>query len=228
MRLAILPARSGSSRIKDKNIHPMLGRPMMAYPLGAAAATGLFDEIHVSTDSPKYAEIAKSLGFPTPFLRDTSLAANDSGLLDMLRWTVAQYEKLGRTVNDICMIYSTAVLLDKTDIAQGIEIFEQYDKALPVLSVATFPAPIERAFIVDNDSVLKWAWPEHRDRHSQDCVPHYYDMAGYLIMTREFLFASKEAVPSKFFPSIIPRWKAIDINDPEDLEVAERLMRGSE
>ena len=57
--LAIIPARSGSKGLKDKNVKMLNEKPLLAYSIEAANKSGLFDEIMVSTDSDKYAEIAK-------------------------------------------------------------------------------------------------------------------------------------------------------------------------
>ena len=61
-RLAIIPARSGSKGLKDKNIIDLCGKPLMAYSIIAAQDSKLFDKIIVSTDSDKYADIAESYG----------------------------------------------------------------------------------------------------------------------------------------------------------------------
>ena len=60
--IAIIPARSGSKGVKDKNIRDLCGKPLMSYTIEAALYSGEFDEIMVSTDSEKYAEIAKKYG----------------------------------------------------------------------------------------------------------------------------------------------------------------------
>ncbi len=88
MRLAVIPARSGSTRIKDKNVVDFCGKPMIAYPLEAARESGLFDTIHVSTESERYAGIVRDLGFEVDFLRDPALAENDFGIVTVLRWVV--------------------------------------------------------------------------------------------------------------------------------------------
>ena len=61
-RIAIIPARSGSKGLRDKNIIDLCGKPLMAYSIEAAKESGLFSRIIVSTDSKKYAEIAESFG----------------------------------------------------------------------------------------------------------------------------------------------------------------------
>ena len=57
--IAIIPARSGSKGLKDKNIKEFAGKPLLAHSIAAAAESGVFDEIMVSTDSEEYAEIAR-------------------------------------------------------------------------------------------------------------------------------------------------------------------------
>ena len=64
--IAIIPARSGSKGLPDKNIKPLNGKPLLAYSIEAALAAGLFDTVHVSTDSERYADIARSSAAPRP------------------------------------------------------------------------------------------------------------------------------------------------------------------
>ena len=56
--IAIIPARSGSKGVKDKNIRNLCGKPLMAYTIEAALQSSKFEEVMVSTDSEKYAAIA--------------------------------------------------------------------------------------------------------------------------------------------------------------------------
>lgn len=74
--IAIIPARSGSKGLKDKNIKELNGKPLMAYTIEAALESGVFDCVHVSTDSEKYAEIGRQFGADVPFLRDVELAGD--------------------------------------------------------------------------------------------------------------------------------------------------------
>ena len=65
--LAIIPARSGSKGLKDKNIKMMNGKPLIAYTIEAAQNSKIFEDIIISTDSEKYAEIAKTVGLTGHF-----------------------------------------------------------------------------------------------------------------------------------------------------------------
>ena len=67
--LAVIPARSGSKSVKDKNIRLIAGKPMIAYSIEHALNAPSIDRVIVSTDSLKYAEIAKSYGAEIPSMR---------------------------------------------------------------------------------------------------------------------------------------------------------------
>lgn len=226
MRIAVIPARSGSTRIKDKNIYPFCGRPLCSYPLEAARASGLFDKIHLSTDSRRYADAATDLGFPVDFLRDRSLSQNDSSMMEMLRWVLERYDEQGLVFDEVCMLYATSPLIDGADVTEGYELFARYDGAKPLLAVGMFPAPLERAFKIDADGMLRWLHPENRFLHSQQCRKAYYDAAAFLFIRREYLYADRQGVLEEFLPLVLPSWKAVDINDPQDMETAELLYLG--
>jgi N-acylneuraminate cytidylyltransferase len=95
MNLAIIPARGGSKRIKNKNIIDFCGRPIIAYSLDCARQSGLFDKIHVSTDSPEIAEVAEQLGYPVDFPRTADLADDMTPLMPVIQWVVQQYVARG-------------------------------------------------------------------------------------------------------------------------------------
>ena len=78
--LAVITARSGSKGLKDKNIKLLEGKPLLVYSVEAAEQSGEFDCIHVSTDSEKYAQIAREHGADVPFLRDAALATDTAPL----------------------------------------------------------------------------------------------------------------------------------------------------
>ena len=83
--IGIIPARSGSKGLKDKNIRPLNGKPLLAYSIDAAKESGIFETIHVSTDSQEYAEIAKLYGADVPFLRDMLNSGDASSSWDVVR-----------------------------------------------------------------------------------------------------------------------------------------------
>lgn len=102
--LAIIPARSGSKRLKDKNIKLLNGKPLLAYTIESARESGLFDEIMVSTDSEKYAEIARQWGANVPFLRSYELSNDTASSWDVVKDVIIRYKNLGFEFDTVALL----------------------------------------------------------------------------------------------------------------------------
>ncbi len=95
---AIIPARSGSKGVKDKNIRLLNGYPMIAYTIAAASLSKRIDRIIVSTDSERYAKIAREYGAETPFLRPAEMAADNSTDFEFMEHAINWLYENGETV----------------------------------------------------------------------------------------------------------------------------------
>ncbi|MEN3312998.1 MAG: CMP-N,N-diacetyllegionaminic acid synthase [Actinomycetota bacterium] len=91
--IALIPARSGSERVPDKNVRPLAGHPLLAYAIASARQAGIFDRIVCSTDSGKIAEVAQRYGADIPFLRPTELATSTSPDIEWITHTLTQLEE---------------------------------------------------------------------------------------------------------------------------------------
>jgi len=224
MRLAVIPARGGSKRIPRKNIAPFCGKPMIAYALDAVANSGMFDKIHVSTDSDEISEVVEALGFPVDFKRDAALADDFTGLVPVLRWVVEQYRLRGEVYDQICCIMPTAPLLRSQDIVEAFEIFSRHNARHPLLVTAKFPVPIEWAFRRSDDGLMTAVTPESLTRRSQDLPHAYYECGPFAIWNPSHL-VSDNPLTGQVLSYVIPAERAVDIDTPEDLVYAERLFR---
>ena len=89
---AIIPARSGSKGLKDKNIKPLCGVPLLAHTVRAARESGAFDAVLLSTDSPKYAEIGREYGAEVPFLRSAETSTDGASSWSVVAETLSKLE----------------------------------------------------------------------------------------------------------------------------------------
>lgn len=94
--LAIIPARSGSKGLKNKNIKLLDGKPLLAYTIEAAIDSGVFDEVMVSTDSEEYAKIAIEYGAKVPFLRSQENSKDTSSSWDVVFEVLEFYRHQGK------------------------------------------------------------------------------------------------------------------------------------
>jgi CMP-N-acetylneuraminic acid synthetase len=91
--LALIPARSGSERVRDKNVRPLAGHPLLAYAVASAKQAGIFDRVLCSTDSGKIAEVAQRYGADVPFLRPAKFATSTSPDIEWITYTLGQLDE---------------------------------------------------------------------------------------------------------------------------------------
>ena len=102
--IAVIPARSGSKGLKDKNIKELCGKPLLAYSVEAALKTGIFDRVHVSTDSTVYQQIAVKYGADVPFLRSSEMSSDIASTWDAMRYVLSEYQNIGEKFDTITVL----------------------------------------------------------------------------------------------------------------------------
>jgi pseudaminic acid cytidylyltransferase len=224
MRLAVIPARGGSKRIPKKNIVPFCGKPMIAYALDAAAESGLFDHIHVSTDSDEIADVVKKLGYPVDFMRNELLADDHTGIVPVLRWVLQEYGQRGMHYDQVCCIMPNAPLLKGADLVEALHIFEKHHGSHPLLVYTRFPAPVEWAFLRDEDGFMLANCPDKLMIRSQDIRQTYYECGPFSLWRPKHL-QQENPLGGKLLSYLMPVERAIDIDTPEDFAHAERLYK---
>ncbi|MBQ6733410.1 MAG: pseudaminic acid cytidylyltransferase [Lachnospiraceae bacterium] len=227
--LAIITARGGSKRIPRKNIRDFCGKPMIAWSVGAALESGVFDTVMVSTDDEEIAEIAKRCGAAVPFLRSADTADDFATTADVMQEVLAQYEAQGERFDLVCCLYPTAPFVKAGVLRDAYERFAKSD-ADSLIPVVRFSYPVQRAF-VEEDGLLVMAHPEYRDTRSQDLTPHFHDAGQFYFFRPESLRKYGSFLQGKILPLELPETKVQDIDTEEDWEIAEmkfRLLREAE
>ncbi len=226
-RLAVIPARGGSKRIPDKNIIEFCGRPMIAYALQAAQESGIFDRIHVSTDSQRIADVAEELGFPVEFLRPAELADDFTPIMPVLKNVAETFAAAGQSFDSVCLIMAVNPLLEAKDLVAAAELFDSRAGRNPVMAVVPFPVPVEWAYAAAADGRLVPREPGKFAIRSQDLEQHYFDAGSFVIYPADKVIDSEGAGDdTEFYGYPLARYKGIDIDDKEDLEFVEIVYRG--
>jgi N-acylneuraminate cytidylyltransferase len=222
--VAIIPARGGSKRIPGKNIRSFGGRPMIAYPIAAARACGLFERILVSTDSLVIAEVAKDCGAEVPFLRPPELAGDTVLTVPVLVHALDWLRHHGGEPDLFCCIYPTAPFLTAADLIAGHDLL-LHSEAKSAFAVTTFPYPILRALRREPNGRVAMLWPEHQNTRSQELPEAFHDAGQfYWFRTRPFL-QDRVLFTDHALPVVLPRWRVQDIDTPEDWEKAELMFK---
>ena len=122
-RLAVIPARGGSKRIKRKNIVEFHGKPLLYWTVNAALKSALFDDVIVSTEDEEIAAIARESGASVPFLRENhadDLAPSSAVTLEVMQRLNAQ----GKVYDMVAQLLATCPLRGVEDIKSAVTNFD--------------------------------------------------------------------------------------------------------
>ena len=220
MKLAIIPARGGSKRIPRKNIREFLGKPVIAYAIGAANRSGLFDHILVSTDDPDIAEVANSCGAMTPFPRPSELGGDQVSTDAVLIHAVEEAKRLYGKVEHACCIYPVNPLLSEAALLAGLHLLVEH-RAPSSFPVVRYDFPIEQALELKDGVHPRFRQPELVSARSQDLPIAFHDAGMFYWFDPAALLASGRLFSDDSVAFEIPADRCQDINTQEDWAVAE-------
>lgn len=219
-KIAIITARGGSKRIPDKNIKSFSGRPIIEYSIKAAIESKLFDQVIVSTDSEKIAEISKSSGALVPFIRSAKNSNDTATTVDVLLEVIQNLNEKGLKFDYGCCLYPTAPFVNSNKLIDSFNTLMRSGQDY-LVPVCKFRTPIQRAMSLEQDHCLKMINPEFLKNRSQDLSPTYHDVGQfYWFKTTSFL-RDKSVFTEKTIGYPISELESQDIDCPEDWEIAE-------
>ncbi|MYB88492.1 MAG: pseudaminic acid cytidylyltransferase [Proteobacteria bacterium] len=222
--VALIPARGGSKRIHRKNVRNFHGRPIIAWSIGAAQHSELFDHIIVSTDDDEIAEVARKEGAEVPFLRPAEFADDNVGITPVVQHAIQEMHRTGILIRELCLIYATAPFVRSSDLKKGQAILRS-EHCDYVIAVTTYPFPIQRSLKKTVDGRLAMFQPEHFNSRSQDLEPAYHDAAHFCWGTAEAWMGNRCMYGPNTVPFMLPRHLVQDIDCEEDWVSAEWLFR---
>ena len=222
--LAIIPARSGSKGLKDKNIKLLNGKPLLAYTIEAARESGLFDEIMVSTDSQEYADIAKQWGANVPFLRSNELANDTASSWDVVKEVIERYKNLGTAFDTVALLQPTSPLRTSNDIIKGYKVMRAKE-ANSVVGVCEMDhSPLWANTLPEDLSMENFIRPEVVKMPRQS-IPTYYRINGALYIVKiDYLMKSRDIYEEKSYATVMSKENSIDIDSAIDFQLAEFLL----
>lgn len=221
--LAIIPARSGSKGLKDKNIRDLCGKPMMAYSIEAALKSGIFHTIMVSTDNEIYAKIAREYGADVPFLRSEDLSSDTANSWDVAREVIKKYEENGLYFDRIVLLQPTSPLRNDQDIIGAISFHEK--KGSMTVSVCECDhSPLWAGLLPEDYKMDKFIDKQYLQPRQK--LEKYYRINGALyIIEKDYLYKQKnENLYQDCYAYIMPKKRSVDIDSLDDFKYAEYLI----
>lgn len=224
--LAVIPARSGSKGLKDKNIKILNGKPLMAYTIQAALATEIFEEVMVSTDSAHYADVACKYGAKVPFLRTEELSGDSISSWDVVKQVLQDYKNIGKTFDKCVLLQPTSPLRTSDDIINAIRLYQEKN-AETVVSICETEHPAQWCFTLeDGNSMVNFSKSPYRNMRRQEFPKTYHENGAiYIVDAKKIIEQNYDIYQNNCFAYIMSREASMDIDNQEDFNKAEYYFK---
>lgn len=227
--LALVPARSGSKGLPGKNVRPLAGKPLLAWPIEAARASRYVDEVVLSTDSAQFAEIGEAHGARVPALRPAALAADTSLSIDFILHMIDLLESAGERFDYLVLLEPTSPLTEATDVDAALERLVEASGRADALAAMTTVHNAHPDFLVrqEEGGLLR---PFARERFGalprrQELEPVYALDGSLYISTVDAIRRERGFYHDRTIGFEMPRYKGFEIDDLVDFICVEAICR---
>ena len=226
--LCIIPARSGSKGLKDKNIRELAGKPLLAWPVCCARDSKYIDRVIVSTDSEKYAAIARQYQADVPFLRPTRLAQDTTTTIDVVDDLLNQLQE---SYDILVLLEPTSPLTEANDVDIALEsLIESWEKADAVVGVTqeikSHPAYL---LTLGDDKKIHSLNSDFSKAVRRQELSTVYRMDGTLYISKvDVLQKQRGFYHDRTMGFVVPEWKSYEIDSLTDFICIEAIMKNRE
>ena len=223
MNIAIIPARAGSKRLKNKNLKLINGKPLIYYAIKTAIKSKLFDEVIISTDSLKILNKAGKFGAKNNGLRPKKLSDNLTLLPDVVKYEIQKHEKK-KLIKNVCCILPTNLYNNKKLLTLGLK--KLYNNSDGYIFCATKTSTsVFRCFTKGKNQEIKMIFPKMFNKGSHLLKDTYFDF-GNFYWAKKITWLNKKIFFSKNskFIEISNKYYS-DINTLEDFKIAKTILK---
>ena len=231
--VALIPARSGSIRVPDKNIRPLAGHPLIAYSIAAALQGQIFKAVIVSTDSDRYADIARHYGAEVPFLRPAKIAGDTSPDIEWVEYTLAELRKKGKDYDCFSILRPTSPFRLPDTIRRAWDEFCAQDGVDSLRAVEKCQQHPGKMWIVRGKRMMPLlpmgpaAQPWHSSQYPS--LPEVYvQNASLEIAKTRVIFKEKTIAGNVLMPFFTKDYEGFDVNSEYDWQLAEHMVQTGE
>jgi CMP-N,N'-diacetyllegionaminic acid synthase len=233
LSVALIPARAGSTRVKDKNIRPLAGHPVLAYTIAAARASGVFDAVVLSTDSELYADIGRHYGAEVPFMRPQAIAGNLSPDIEWVTHTLEKLREAGRSYDVFSILRPTNPFRLPTTIQRAWGEFMAQPDADSLRAVEPCKQHPGKMWVIRGKRMvpLMPLSPAEMPWHScqyQSLPKVYAQNASLEIAWSRVVFEDRTISGHSLIPFLTEGVEGVDINEEYDWGRAEWLLKTGE
>jgi CMP-N,N'-diacetyllegionaminic acid synthase len=227
--LGLIPARSGSKGIKDKNLYPILGKPLISYVCETALNSKCFDQLILSSDCDKIISVAKKHGIDVPFIRPKELAEDETLVVDVIYHALNWFQiNKGVTYDYICLLQPTSPLAKKSDYENAIQTAIENDADTVVTVYKCGQVHPSIMYTREENGKVDWfvkklGWNNMSRR--QDLSPIFMRSGIVYVFRADMILKSKKLYGNRIFSIEVEEERgSVDINTKLDLKIAEFLL----
>ena len=222
MKIALIPAKLNSTRLKNKNFKLFHGKPMIYWSIESARNSKLFDKIVVSTDRKVVKNKLLNLGVDV-FIRPKKLSQEKTGIRDVVVNFLKSINS-NKKIDYLCCIFPCAPLLLSSDIREGFRKLK-YKKNKFVFTASNFSHPIEKSLKINNNKIKMIFGKKHLTTSSKFLKDSFHDV-GYSYWAKSKVWIKNDINYQKNCSFIkIPNWRAQDMDTPDDLKKIDLIFR---
>lgn len=225
--LGLIPARGGSKGIPRKNLRPLAGKPLLCWTAEAALAARRLARVVVSTDDPEIAELARACGVEVPFMRPPELAGDAAPTLPAVVHALEWLAGRGERFDAVCLLQPTSPLRRAADIDGAVELMERTGADSVISFVDTGEKHPARMKVLDAEGrVVDPPFAEEYEGKRRQDLPRLYLREGSIYLTRTPVLLEEGRFQGDDCRAwIVPEERAINVDTPFDLLLAELLIR---
>ena len=231
--IALIPARAGSKRVRDKNIRRLAGHPLIAYTISSALQCGIFSAVVVSTDAEDYADIARYYGAEVPFMRPGEFAGDLSPDIEWVDFTLRELSRAGDEYECFSLLRPTSPFRQPITINRAWQAFlseEGIDSLRAVEKCRQHPG---KMWVVRRKRMMPLLplSPEDQPWHSSQyqSLPEVYVQNGSLeIAWSRVVLEGRTIAGNVLLPFFTQGYEGFDLNQPYDWQFAEQLVASGE
>lgn len=226
-RICTICARGGSKGVKNKNIRDLAGKPLIAYSLEQARASGLFDLIAISSDSLEILEISRRLGADLLVDRPVELASDTAAKLPVIRHCVEEAERTsGKRFDVVVDLDATSPLRLMADIQGAVDMLERGKVSNVITAAPARRSPYFNLVELGENGVVRLSKPPEKPFVRRQDSPKCFDMnASIYVWQRAALFDYPTVFNADTRLFVMPEDRSIDIDNELDFEIVEFLMK---
>jgi N-acylneuraminate cytidylyltransferase/CMP-N,N'-diacetyllegionaminic acid synthase len=198
----------------------------MAWSIEAGLKSKYIDRLIVSTDSEKYAEIAKDFGAEVPFIRPDKISTDESSRKDVIKHSLDFFKNKNELYDYIVLLEPTSPLTTETDIDTGIEklLLDKSAESIVGVSLSEVSHPdflvnLKNGFLNFINENQKSSVIRRQDLENL----YFYDGTLYISEVDKYL--EKEFYHEKTLGYVTPKWKSLEIDDMYDFIMVEAIMQ---